>query len=132
MRSKVLIAGAVGLLLMPLAGYGQTSLTGKRAFELYSWKLGGHWYYSLLLRTRATRSYHEITSNRLVRRDIAGLETELRKLSRGEEVFWMGDAPEGATKPPPGNVIDIKHPSRNRIKNVKAICDKLGIKLTLA
>lgn len=102
-----------------------------KGYELYSWKIKSHWYYSLLPGTNRLKSNEEITAPSVVRRDAAGLRSALQKLPRGEEVLWMSDAPAGADKSTAGQSLNVKHPSRNRIKGIKAICDKLGIKLRL-
>jgi trehalose-6-phosphate synthase len=120
------------LLLIAAAAQSQTSMTGAKGYELYSWKIKSHWYYSLLPRSNSAKTYEEITASSLVRRDTSGLTSALSKLSRSEEVFWMGDAPAGAIKSATEHGLSLKHPSRKRIKRIKAICDKLGIKLNLA
>jgi len=119
-----------GILLITLSAHGQTQPSMK-GYELYSWKLKGHWYYSLLPGTNRLKSYDEITAPGAVTRDAAGLRSALQKLPRGEEVFWMSDAPAGADKSSNGQSLNVKHPSRQRIKSIKAIFDKLGIKLKL-
>lgn len=131
MLSRQVTAGAVALVIA-LTAYGQTSLTSTKGYDLYSWKIKGHWYYSLLPRSSGSRTYEEITASSLVRRDTSGLESELRNLLRGEQVFWMGDAPAGAKRSATDRALDLKHPSRKRIKRVRAICEKLGLKLKLA
>ncbi len=102
-----------------------------KGYELYSWKIKGHWYYSLLPGTNRPKTYDEITATSVVRRGAAGLKAGLQKLPKGEEVFWMSDAPAGASKSTAGQSLNVKHPSRQRIKGIKAMCDKLGIKLRL-
>jgi len=119
-------------LLISLAAVCQAAQTATTDHELYSWKVKGHWYYSLLPGTNRSRSYEEITAPRNVRRDASGLQSELQKLQKGDEIFWMSTAPVGASKSVAGQRIDVKHPSRKRIENIKAICDKLGIKLKLS
>ena len=119
------------VLLISLTAYGQTAQTSMKGYELYSWKIKGHWYYSLLPGTNRLKTYEEITAPRIVKRDASGLKAELEKLPKGEEVFWMSGAPAGANKSPTGQLLNVKHPSRNRIKGIKAMCDKLGIRLTL-
>ena len=118
-------------LLISLTAHGQTPQTSMKGYELYSWKIKGHWYYSLLPGTNRLKTYEEIAAPSVVRRDAAGLKAELQKLPKGEEVFWMSDAPAGAGKSGAGQLLNVKHPSRNRIKGIKAMCEKLGIKLTL-
>jgi hypothetical protein len=126
------VFAAVALLLIAAAAYGQSSVTGATGYELYSWKIKGHWYYSLMPRSTGSKTFEEITAPALVRRDTSGLTSALGKLPRGEGVFWMGDAPAGAIKSATEHGLSLKHPSRKRIKRIKAICDKLGIKLNLA
>lgn len=117
-------------LLISMTAHGQTPQTSMKRYELYSWKIKGHWYYSLLPGTNRMKTYVEITAPSIVRRDEAGLKAELQKLPRGEEVSWMSGA-AGSNKSPAGQVLNVKHPSRTRIKGIMAMCAKLGIKLKL-
>ncbi|HSB08036.1 MAG TPA: hypothetical protein VLM38_00885 [Blastocatellia bacterium] len=129
MSGRPLISGFLGLLLA-LTAYGQSAVSGSAGYELYSWKIKGHWYYSLLQR-RGSKTYQEITANPSLRRDSSGLEAELRKLPKGTEVFWMSDAPSSANRPSTPSNLDIKHPSRQRIKHIRSICNRLGLRLSL-
>lgn len=119
-------------LLFSFAAYGQTPQTSLKGYELYSWKIKNHWYYSLLPGTNRAKTYAEITAPGIVQRDTAGLKAQLKKLPKGEVVLWMADAPAGAARSATGQVLNVKHPSRTRIKSIKAICDKLGIRLKLS
>jgi hypothetical protein len=121
----------LAVLFVSLVAHGQAPQTSK-AYELYSWKDKGHWYYSLLPGTNASKTYEEITATNAVHRDTAGLKSALQKLSKGEQVFWMSDAPIAARKSPSGKLLNVKHPSRARIKDIKALCAKLGINLKLS
>ena len=120
------------VLLISLTANAHPAQTSMKGHELYSWKVKNHWYYSLLPGTNRPKTYEEITEPGAVRRDAAGLKAELEKLPKGEVVVWMSDAPAGASKSAAGQVLNVKHPSRTRIKNIKAICDKLGIRLRLS
>lgn len=119
-------------LLVSLTAQGQTPQGAMNGYELYSWKIKGHWYYSLLPGTNRLRTYDEITAPGSVRRDAAGLKAELQKLPKGEQVFWRSDAPAGAGKSAAGQLLNVKLPSRQRIKSIKAICDKMGVELKLS
>lgn len=112
---------------------GSSAQTGQstKGYELYSWKIKGHWYYSLLPGTNRSKTYEEITSPSVVKKDASGLKAELEKIPKGEEVFWRSDAPPGVIKPGSGPIAEMKHPSRARIKSIKAMCDRLGLKLKL-
>jgi hypothetical protein len=118
------------LTLLLFAAASAQSAVSSTAYEMYSWKVKNHWYYSILPRGRQL-TYEQITTNPSIRRDTDGLRTELKKLAKGTEVFWMSDAPEGASRSTAGPNLEIKHPSRNRIKHIKRICDQLGLRLRL-
>ena len=118
------------LTLLLFAGASAQSAVSSKAYEMYSWKVKNHWYYSILPRG-GQPTYEQITSNPSIRRDADGLRSELKKLAKGTEVFWMSDAPEGARKSTAGPNLEIKHPSRARIKHIKSICDQLGLKVRL-
>lgn len=119
-------------LLISLSAYGQTPQPPTKGYELYSWEIKNHWYYSLLPATDHAKTYEEITAPGVVQRDTAGLKARLKKLPKGELVVWMSDAPPGAAKSAAGQGLNVKHPSRTRIKNIREICNKLGIKLKLS
>ena len=125
---RTCICVATSLITMSSSVQSAQSMKG---YELYSWKIKGHWYYSLLPGTNRPRTYEEVTAPGLVRKDASGLKAELEKLPKGEEVFWRSDAPPGVIKPGSGQIVEMKHPSRSRIKGIKAMCDKLGLKLKL-
>jgi hypothetical protein len=131
MYRKLTIA-CIAALLVSVTAHAQTATPSEKGYELYSWKVKTHWYYSLLPGTNRLKSYNEITATEVVRRDSAGLKAELQKLPKGEVVLWMSDAPRGAAKSASGQELNIKHPSRTRIRHIKAICNKLGIKLRLS
>ena len=129
MLRKKMIAGAI-LLLIAVTAHGQSLQPEMKGYELYSWKMKGRWHYSLLVGTNRSKTYEEIRSNGVVIGDTA-LKSALKKIPKGGEVFWMSDAPPNIEKPKSGQWIDLKMPSRKRIKKIKAYCGKLGIKLKL-
>ncbi|HXF40311.1 MAG TPA: hypothetical protein VN687_11410 [Blastocatellia bacterium] len=135
MLRKSLIAVCVTLLMSGLitgAAPAQVRASAPATgYEMYSWKLKGHWYYSLSP-LGAARTYSDITTNPTICRDSSGLKARLSKLPGTKEIIWMSDAPTGALKPAASSTPSIKHPSRKRIKQIRAICSKLGIRLKLA
>lgn len=131
MLRRQMVAGFAALLILVIAN-GQGAQQSIKSYELYSWKVKGKWHYSLLEGTNRTKTYDEIISRNAGRTGTEALEAELKKIPRGEEVFWMGDAPVGARRSAASKGLDFKHPSRDRIKRIKTICESLGIKLKLA
>jgi hypothetical protein len=125
------ISICVATIFMMMVSSTHAAQSSMKGYELYSWKIKDHWYYSLLPGTNRSKTYEEITAPGVVKKDASGLKAELEKLPKGEEVFWRSDAPPGVIKPASGPLVEIKHPSRARIKGIKAMCDKLGLKLKL-
>ena len=110
---------------------GAQAAQAMKGYELYSWKVKGRWHYALLAGTNRAKSYDEITSPASERVGIAALEAELKKVPRGEEVFWMSAAHADVAKPRAKGAAVLELPSRQRIRRIKAYCDKRGIKLVL-
>lgn len=129
MSRKQVMAAAV-VLLMAFAAYGQES-SSMKGYELYSWKVKGRWHYAVIAGTNRAKDYTEITAPQTERIGIEALKAELQKLPKGETVFWMSAAHPGIEKPLARGAPILELPSRQRIKTIKAYCNKLGIKLTL-
>src|SRR5438128_2544997 len=105
------IIGTFGVLLMAGMAFGRVSQEPK-AYELFSWKEKGHWHYALLEGKDRQRTYDEITSTTALRVGTPKLESHLKRLPRGTEVFWQADAPAGTEQPSTKQAKSFKHPSR--------------------
>jgi hypothetical protein len=114
-----------------IATVGLSRTQESAGYELYSWKQGNVWYYALFEEGTRAGTYEELISDKSAIKGTAALEAALKKLPKGKEISWMSDAPPGVEKPSGKDVPDLKLPSRQRIKRVKAYCDKLGLKLKL-
>lgn len=102
-----------------------------KGYEMYSWKVKGHWHYSVLPGTDRAKNYEEITSKENSLAGTVALKDELKKIPRGGEVYWRSAAHQGVRKPLAKGSAILELPSRKRIKGIKSYCDKLGIKLKL-
>ena len=127
---KQIIAAAIMLMIASAAG-GRTLQEGAKGYEMYSWKVKGRWHYSILPGTNRAKNYEEITSRETERVGIEALKDELKRVQKGEEVFWRSAAHPGVKKPLAKGAPVLELPSRKRIKGIKAYCEKLGIKLKL-
>ena len=125
------IAAVAVLALIASVCYPQKNRAPMKGYELFSWKENGHWHYSLLPGTNREKTYEEITSKTTVIVGTSNFESELKRLPKGAEVLWQSDAPAGVKRPTSSNATSFKQPSRKRIDRIRALCDKLGIKLTL-
>jgi hypothetical protein len=130
MLRRQVIAAAI-VLLTALTAYGQNSEPSMKGYEMYSWKVKGRWYYSIHAGTNRAKSYKEITSGEAVRAGTEAIKEELKKIPKGEEVFWMSAAHPGVKKPMDKGSPILELPSRQRIKSFREYCNKLGIKLKL-
>ena len=117
------------VLLLPI--FALAHQEAAKGYQLYSWKVGSRWHYSLLPFSNGELTKEEILSNSNVKIGDAAFRKELKKLARGQRVSWMSDAPEGVTTPTGKHTTGFKQPSRKRIARLKAYCDKLGIELIL-
>src|SRR5262245_57152018 len=120
------------VLLLAFSAYGQDSPGSVKGYELYSWKVKGRWHYSLLAGTNRAKSYEEITSREAERIGIEAIKEELKKVRRGEEVYWSAAAHPGGQKPRAKNAAVLQLPARSRIKSIKEYCNKLGINMKLS
>lgn len=130
MLRRQVIAAAI-VLLITFTAYGQNSEQSMKGYELYSWKVKGRWHYSLHAGTNRAKSYEEITSSEAERIGTEAIKDELKKIPKGEEVFWMSAAHAGVKKLRAKGSPVLELPSRKRIKGIRAYCNKLGIKLKL-
>ena|ERR1044071_8048638 len=129
MLRKQITAAAI-VLLIAMAAYGQGA-SSMKGYELYSWKADGRWHYALLAGTNRAKDYGEITGPQSEAIGIEALKTKLKKLPKGETVFWMSAAHPGIEKPIHKNAPVLELPSRQRIKIIRDYCAKHGLKLTL-
>jgi hypothetical protein len=87
-----------------------------KGYELYSWKIRGDWYFSLLVGTNRLKTRNEITSPKVRLQGVEALRRKLKQLAKGEEVSWSaGLVPR--TVLPPKRIID----------EVKSYCEERGI-----
>ena len=71
-----------------------------KGWELFTWKSGDNWKYSLLIGTNRVRKTEEIWANPYVVQGKEQLKLLLRQMPSGEEIIWRG--PEWTQE----NVID--------------------------
>lgn len=100
-----------------LDGYPvKTEVTGRiaplpeesmKGYELYSWKSGDTWLFSLLAGTNREKSKEEITSADTAVEGTGAIEALLGSLRRGQSVLWLASGEE-ATLPPPEVVEEIR------------------------
>lgn len=119
------------LMLITFAAFAQTTQPAMKGYELYSWKRDGIWYYTIVEGTNRSKSYEEITSDKISLRGTSALRAKLEKLPKGAEVIWTTGVDPAVSKTATEKTPKLELPSGIRIRKIKKYCDKIGIKLTL-
>ena len=89
-----------------------------KGYELYSWKEGESWKFSLLTGTNRIKLYEEIRDPTYVIDGIENLQKELVNLSPGESLFWIS-----------GRVPGVELPPTEVIETIRKYCSNANIEL---
>jgi hypothetical protein len=110
-----------------------------KGYELYSWKDGQEWYFTLITGTNRLKRHNEIVSTesfltetdwvKLSVRGTENLESVLSQLPDGETVTWISDRWLERAGAPVGN---IRLPGPEVIKEIESHCRRLGAQLLVA
>jgi hypothetical protein len=122
-RLKCATTPVLGLLiLIMVAGVGcggqSPSATGSslKGFELYSWNENGAWHYALLPGTNRLKTRDEVRAAGVS--DTDGIEAELRRIDRGQEIFWTSRDLKGMALPP-----------EEIVQQIRSFCSRQGLEL---
>ena len=107
-----------------------------KGYELYSWRSGRTWYFTLITGTNRLKTLDEITSRqnieegdwtKITAAGVADLESVLSRLPSGTQVFWDGAHPTepGTTQ----SQIRLRMPPRRLIREIQTHCAELGLQL---
>lgn len=91
-----------------------------KGWELYSWRVGGEWRFSLLMGTNRQKQCDEIKSEKTAL-TLAKLREALQKLAGEESVFWAAKADGCVLAMPPDSIKE----------SLKSQCQKLHLQLVL-
>jgi len=98
-----------------------------KGWELYSWPNGNDWNYSILVGTNRTKSYNEVTTNKIIVFGIDSLKMLLDKFPENEYIFWIGK--EWLKSCWGSNYGNLSLPDNKIINEIKEYCT--GKKLVL-
>jgi len=100
-----------------------------KGWELYSWKKGDDWNYSILIGTDRLKSYDEVTSNEIIVTGKDSLKMVLDKFPEGEIIIWIG---QGWLKRCWGNnYYDLSLPPEDIIDEIKQYCSQINLVLQI-
>lgn len=104
-----------------------------KGYELYSWRVGQEWYFTLVTGTNRTKTRQEIASSenviekewtKVTVQGIYDLEVALEQLPSDTWVVWMGPQTMRKRGVRPG---DLRLPPRRAVEEIKAHCQELGL-----
>lgn len=117
---SILFVLSLGLSLSDCGAATVTPLAeSMKGYELYSWKDGNDWVFSLLVGTNREKTLEEIKSPQTSLPDVHALRSVLEKVPSGQYITWSSRETLGF---PPDDVM----------KQVEQICDEKGLILSIA
>ena len=121
---------------LPPVSLPQSLPQSMKGYELYSWKSGGAWRFTLITGTNRLKTLGEITSSEsLVEGDwvkitvegVADLESVLGRLPSGTTVSWRRARHPGVD--PSTSKVALRMPSRRVVKEIQSHCAELGVRV---
>jgi len=101
-----------------------------KGWELYSWPNGDDWNYSILPGTNRTKSYVEVTGNRIVVLGRDSLKMLLDKIPEGESIFWIGQG--WLARCWGGDFGDLALPDSRTLSEIKTYCAQKNLELFIS
>lgn len=101
-----------------------------KGWELYSWKNGDAWNYSILIGTDRLKSYDEVTTNEIIVTGKDSLKMVLDKFPEGEVITWIGQ--NWLMKCWGCNYYDLSLPPTDIIDEIKQYCIQVNLELQIA
>ena len=109
-----------------------------KGYELYSWKNGSDWNFTLITGTNRSKSFDEIiapentlSADGFVKISVTGID-EIKKvlglLQSGEQIFWAG---MDLSDQVPGNTIYLTFPPQTVIDDLTRFCQQHKITLQI-
>jgi len=96
-----------------------------KGWELYSWKKGDDWNYSILIGTDRLKSYDEVTSNEIIVTGKDSLKMVLDKFPEGEIITWIGQ--DWLKRCWGNNYYDLSLPPEDIIDEIKQYCSQINL-----
>ena len=119
----LLFAILLGSLLSGCGSATQPTVTpfpeSMKGYELYSWKEGEQWKFSLLMGTNRDKTLEEIKSAHVVLPDVAALLSTLEKIPAGQYITWSSRE-------------TLSFPPENIRSQVEQACKGQGLILNIA
>jgi len=90
-----------------------------KGYELYSWRDGNQWKFSILVGTNREKSIEEIKSAEVVLSGVDALQSKLEEIPAGQYITWSSKE-------------TLSLPSEDIIKQIEQTCNDQGLILSIA
>ena len=124
---------------LPPVSLPQSLPRSMKEYELYSWKSGRVWRFTLITGTNRLKTLTEIASPESilegdwVKTTVEGvpdLESVLERLPSGTQVFWQGARHPGVDSST--SEVHLRIPPGRLVKEIRSHCAELGIQLEVS
>jgi hypothetical protein len=124
---------------LPPVSFPQSLPRSMKEYELYSWKSGRAWRFTLITGTNRLKTPAEITSPesilegdwvKITVEGVPDLESVLDRLRSGTKVSWRGARHPGVDSST--SEVDLRIPPRRLVKEIRARCAELGIRVEVS
>lgn len=111
---------AILLLLVAVTAEAETGGLGRarkpafKGVEMYSWRAGGAWKFSLLNGTNRNKTESEVMLPSNSISGVTRLKKRLARLAEGEQVFWFNLKGEPFAYPPGAVIRDLEYFCRGK------------------
>ena len=124
---------------LPPVSLPQSLPRSMKEYELYSWKSGRAWRFTLITGTNRLKTLTEIASPestlegdwvKITVEGVSDLESVLDRLPSGTQVFWQGARHPGVDSST--SKVHLRIPPGRLVKEIRSHCAELGIQLEVS
>jgi hypothetical protein len=135
----LLLSGCTDEEPLPPVSLPQSLPRSMKEYELYSWRSGRVWRFTLITGTNRLKTLAEITSPesaiegdwvKITVEGVPDLKPVLDRLPSGTQVFWRGARHPGIDSST--LEVDLRVPPERLVKEIRSHCAELGIRLEVS
>ena len=135
----LLLSGCAGGDPLPPVSLPESLPQSMKGYELYSWKSGRAWRFTLITGTNRLKTLAEITSPesviegdwvKVTVEGVPDLESVLERLPSDAHVSWRGASHPGVDSST--SEVDLQIPPERLVKEIRTYCVEAGVRLEVS
>ena len=135
----LLLSGCTEEEALPPVSFPQSLPRSMKGYELYSWKSGSAWRFTLITGTNRLKTVAEITSSENIQEGnwlkitvegVPDLQSVLERLPSGTKVSWRGARHPGVDSST--SKVALRIPPGRVVKEIQSHCAELGIRVEIS